>query len=260
MSDLLIWKAKKSLWNKARKASDRSVMVIPATKTLAAVVTNGHFAVSVGRALVKECEAKAGTTFERIGAGARKSLPTKLPKSRRRIYQRTRILISGSKGADHCRVYRDQDGGALTTYNDAYLEFLGHPETLYAQKAESVALDNPNGASFWICPVVIGAKDAELAQQVLNGPEPTATVPTAKPEPVTKPVPVPEPTTEKPVAVSDDAARVAVGAEVRRSGSWLWARFPSRPSAEIREQMRSAGWHWSRRRQEWYLRPAKVAA
>ena len=104
-----------------------------------------------------------------------------------------------------------------------------------------------------------------------NGSAPKATGPKAtgpmatrpKPEPARKPepVPVPEPAAKpEPVPVSEDAANVAVGATVKRSGSWLWARFPSRPSAEIREQMRAAGWRWSRRRGEWYHRPAKVAA
>ena len=97
--------------------------------------------------------------------------------------------------------------------------------------------------------------DAELLQVVLD---PTLE-PQATPEPEAAPEAVPI-DSRRPEPVADDAAALAVGAEVRKSGSWLWARFPSRPSAEVREQMKAAGWRWSRRRGAWYLRPAQVAA
>ena len=109
---------------------------------------------------------------------------------------------------------------------------------------------------------VIGNKGEDISEFESAGapaasPGGAAAAPQA-PAPV---APVPSaPAPQAPAPQAEDSAAVAVGATVKRSGSWLWARFPARPAAEVREQMKAAGWRWSGRRGAWYLKPAQVAA
>ena len=145
----MIWQNRKSLWTKVQKAGSIGVQVIPGTKTRLPTLTNGHFAVAVGRALVKDCEAKAGTTFEKMGGTARKALPEKLSKMAR-TFQRTPALTEAGK--ELYRVYRDADSGATALYSALYLEFLGDPETVYAVNGEGIGVDDPAEASWWIMP------------------------------------------------------------------------------------------------------------
>ena len=145
----LVWKNRKSLWNKVQKAGSIGVQVIPGTKTRLPTLTNGHFAVAVGRALVKDCEAKAGTTFEKMSGTARKPLPQNLPKTAR-AFQRTPALTEAD--GELYRVYSDTENGARALYSALYLEFLGDPETVYAAGVGAVAVDDPAEASWWIMP------------------------------------------------------------------------------------------------------------
>ena len=34
-------------------------------------------------------------------------------------------------------------------------------------------------------------------------------------------------------------------------GKWVWVKFESKPSAEIRQALKDFGFHWSRRRGQW---------
>ena len=49
------------------------------------------------------------------------------------------------------------------------------------------------------------------------------------------------------------------GATVKITGLWAWATFPEKPNAEIRGQLKQAGWKWSHKKLAWYL-PGKRCA
>ncbi len=34
-------------------------------------------------------------------------------------------------------------------------------------------------------------------------------------------------------------------------GRWIWLKFDSKPSAEVRQSLKDFGFHWSRRRGQW---------
>ncbi len=259
MSDpIMLWNNKKSLWNKVGKAGSIGIQVIPGTTTRTPILTNGHFAVSVGKGLVKTCEEKAGTTFEKMSGTARKTLPQKLPKTKARAFHRTPILTQTSK--ELYRVYKEQDGDRLALYSALYVEFLGDPEVVHAVDAEHVAVDDPAAASWWLMPRHLGTEEKAILCR--NGSAPKAApAPTApRPAPAPKAAPAATPAPADTLPEERAAVDAAEGSTITRSGSWLWARFPARPAAEIREQMKAAGWRWSRRRGEWYLRPVQAAA
>ena len=50
------------------------------------------------------------------------------------------------------------------------------------------------------------------------------------------------------------AARATeLGAEVVKTGQWLWARFRTEPSERVRAELICSGWQWSRKNKSWYL-------
>ncbi len=222
--------------------------------------------------MVKECETRAGAPFKKLSGKSRGKLPAKLSRTKTQSFQRTNILQDDGKGGRLCRVYRDPFDDGLALYSELYLNFLGSPEAVYAEGVNGVAVDDPAPATWWLMPVRMG-EGGEVILSLLDRPEPQP-APQPEPEPAPQPEPVkPEESIDRTAKqararrkvrrarrqvarqVNQEAVDAAVGGEVRQSGSWLWARFPSRPSDETRERMKAAGWRWSRRRSEWYLRP-----
>ncbi len=56
---------------------------------------------------------------------------------------------------------------------------------------------------------------------------------------------------EAKLSASKIGRKLKSDGQFRRIGAWIWAAFVNKPSAEQRKYLRSLGFSWSRKRQEW---------